>query len=800
MVWEGGRVLSLKYWGNRCFLWATMFRRLAILSFLVSGVSWGNPLSGVASGQQSLLGPGASFSIIPEMPERVRVENDGSIFYDKEKNTVLYTGTPLVKVKTDKGTEMFAQSALLNMNEKRVDLAGNVSIFQGMAVSRGDSAQYYWETEELATQGLKTKVNAFLLESNKFVVRTDENGRSYYEGKDAGITLQDVDNPDSWLRATHIRLYPEDSVEFSNMVIYADEVPVFYFPYFSHSLNPRLGYLPTPGSRSIWGAYLNNEYGFVIGEKYVESGIPTGDFIGIARYDYRTRRGSAVGFDVIDVKMEKKAPDFKGLSLYFADDLEPNIQLEGIPRDSVSPDRWRVALQENVIFSQGGLDDWRLRGYSNISVLSDQYMLEDFFPRLVMHDQAPDNVVAMDARKDTSVLTLMTRFAANDYYKTDERYPELTWDRVRGSVWDSPFVYEGTTSAGVMRNYLPGQERALGRYLLSKYPENDPRRETLIGQLSTDPFMRVHTYHEWALPKNYKDFLTITPKMGGGYTGYYGVEDIGDYNRGLFFGGMDVAGRITGDFSSVSNYALGLNGLRHVIEPYVNYSYVATDHINPYVPQLDDLSFSTNPVALSVGRFTAIDALSNWNTMRFGVRNLFLTKRAQQTHHWMTWDVFVDAHLDDSEPNQRFSNMYSQMNWNPKPWMRFYMLDQFPVVSSGSGYQEHNFGVAFMPTRSLELDISNSNLTNHPQLYDSNLLNLGVNMRISEDSSLSAVLRWELNDTTLERQEYMYYRNMGSWVIGLGYYSYYNRIQYDRGVMLTFTLRDMPETNIPMRF
>lgn len=777
-----------------------MFCRFAILSMLVSGVSLGSSITGAVSGQRSLLDSGASFSIVPELPDRVQVEHGGTIFYDYDKNSVLYTGSPLVKVKTDKGTEMFAHTALLNLNDKRVDLAGNVSIYQGAAVSRGDSAQYHWETEELTTQGLKTKVNSFLLESGKFEVKTDEEGRSYYEGKNAGLTLQDLDEPDSWLRANRIRLYPEDSVEFSHAVVYADGFPVFYFPYFSHSLNPRLGYLPTPGSRSVWGMYLENQYGFVLGEKYVEGGIPTGNFIGIAHYDYRIRRGSAVGLDIIDTKMEKKAPNFKGLSLYYADDLAPDIQLEGIPRQAVSSDRWRVSLQENVIFSEGKGDQWRSRAYSNINLLSDRYMLEDFFPRIVLQDQAPDNLVGMDAAHDSTVLTLMTRFAANDFYRTDERYPEMTWDRVKGAVGDSPFVYEGTASFGVMRNYLPGQERALGRYMLSQYPEGDYRREELMGQLSTDPFARLYTYHELALPKNYKDFLTITPKMGGGYTGYYGVENVGDYNRGLFFGGVDVAARITGDFNNVQNYTLGLNGLRHVISPYVNYSYVATNHLNPFVPQLDGSSFSTNPVSLSVGRFTAIDALDNWNTMRFGVRNLFLTKRAQQTHHWMSWDLFMDAHLSELHTAQRLSNMYSQLNWDPKPWVRIYMLDQFPVVSSGSGYQEHNFGFVFMPCRNLEFDISNSNLTNHPRLSDSNLLNFGTNVKISEDSSLSAIFRWELNDATLERQEYMYYRNMGSWVMGLGYYSYYNRIQYDRGVMMTFTLRDIPETNIPLRF
>ncbi len=737
---------------------------------------------------------------MPQMPENVRFDYDGSLFYDRDKNSFLLDGNPLVKMVSDKGTEMEARTARVDLNDKCVYLNGDVSIFQGPSVTRGEAAQFYWETEELKTESLRSKVNSFLLESGKFVVKKDEKGLVYYEGKDAGVTLQDIDTPDSWLRASRIRLYPEDRVVFNHMTVYADEYPIFYFPYFSHSLNPRLGYLPTPGARSIWGGFLKNEYGFVLGERYVESGIPTGDYIGIARYDYRTRRGSAVGFDVIDTRMEKEAPAFSGLSLYYADDLDPGIRLEGIPREKVTSDRWRVVLQERVHLNRPEGEGWWWRADANFNVLSDRYMLADFFPTIVMQDQTPDNTLSVVGVKESHVLTTTFRAAPNDFYLVDQRYPELTWDRVRGTVFDSPFTYEGTASFSVIEQYLPSAEKATARQILSYLPEGDPRRKEYQAYLSTQPFSRFNTYHEFSRPETYGGFLTITPRMGGGYTGYYDVQDVGNYNRGLFFGGVDFNVKIMGDFDAARSAFWGINTLRHVVEPYVNYSYVSTNALDPMIPQANSLNASTNPLPLSVGRYTALDSLKSWNTARLGVRNLLLTKRGRAVHEWMSWDIFTDAYLNDMGEEEQFSNMYSRVSWNPKPWVGFGMLNQFPVMSSGSGYQEHNFSSTFMPCRSLEIILTNYNLINHPLLDDSNMLGAGFNVRLSESSSLSAVYRWELNDSTLERQEYSYFRNLGSWVIGIGYYQTYNRIQYDRGIMVTFSLKDYPSTRFPFKF
>ena len=43
--------------------------------------------------------------------------------------------------------------------------------------------------------------------------------------------------------------------------------------------------------RSIWGPYLLNEYGFLMGKKWSDNGMPSADYLGTLHADYRTRRG-----------------------------------------------------------------------------------------------------------------------------------------------------------------------------------------------------------------------------------------------------------------------------------------------------------------------------------------------------------------------------------------------------------------------------------------------------------------------------------------------------------------------------
>lgn len=173
---------------------------------------------------------------------------------------------------TDTGVEVFADYAQADMDQGKVFLKGNLAIYQSdgrtrtNSLVRADSAEFDWENEVLLTDAIRAKMEGLILRSGKFESRKDAAGNTYLEARNASVTAEDISEPLTWISADRIRVYPEDRFSFKNLTLYYGGVPFFYFPYLSHSLNPEVGYLPIPGMRSIWGPYLLNEYGFLMGK------------------------------------------------------------------------------------------------------------------------------------------------------------------------------------------------------------------------------------------------------------------------------------------------------------------------------------------------------------------------------------------------------------------------------------------------------------------------------------------------------------------------------------------------------
>jgi LPS-assembly protein len=76
---------------------------------------------------------------------------------------------------------------------------------------------------------------------------------------------------------------------FRNMRVYAGGTPVFWLPYLSQPMDDELGYTFSPGYDSVWGAYLLNRYGTLLGED--------GHTLATFHLDLRSERGIAGGVD-----------------------------------------------------------------------------------------------------------------------------------------------------------------------------------------------------------------------------------------------------------------------------------------------------------------------------------------------------------------------------------------------------------------------------------------------------------------------------------------------------------------------
>ena len=757
-----------------------------------------------------------------EMPKDLKITNEGGAIEGDNKSGV-HLGGP-VKIEGDNGLEMFSDTADLDLQAKSVTLTGNVSIYQKNMMHRGPKAVYYYERKFLDATGMRASLDPILLEADKFTV--EQRGDSQvYLGQDAGITTNDVEQPNFWIRAKKMTIYPKDKIVFNNMKIYAGDTPVFWLPYLSQPLDANLGYHFVPGARSGWGAYLLNTYGIMLGgETDPVTGEPNKDAWLLSRWhlDLRAKRGVGTGVDLSDTRIENKE-EISGLKLYYTYDFAPDTPLHGETRSSVAPNRYIAQLKYQFAPKLEDGADWRID--SNLNKLSDTYYLEDFNPEVYRTNPAPDNTLGIYRRDDTSLLSIYTRYQLNDFYRADTRLPEVTFDQVRRPIFNLPLQHEGKTSLGFigeqasdatrdgiidplakltpanpqaqqLLSQLTGYERTLAESMLA-LPLGDPRREAIKTQLLDANYGRFNTYQVVSMPMMLGS-LSVVPEAGLGYTRYFSAAGPGDdISRTQFHAGVETSLKFSKDLGPYQNHDWGIDGLLHVFQPYADWSLLSTNDAEMGDPMVDRLTPSIRPQTLDPVRFTATDEMQSWDIIRMGVRNRLLTKRDGQSYDWLYVNTYMDAFLENPQGTGTFSNLYNDVRWRPLPWLGVDFQSQVPVINGGSGFSEFNSLIHFMVSENFDFALGYGWLAGHPLLLDSDRISLQTYTRLNENWGIGTRHVLELADNTLELQQYTLHRDLGNWVAGLGISQRNNRTNQEYGVVFSITLKEFPSISLP---
>lgn len=763
----------------------------------------------------------------PVLPENLKINNHGGTIDGGPEGIRL--GGP-VHVIGDNGLEIFSRRASVDLKAKSVTFDEDVSVYQGNILQRGKRAVYFYETGVLDAAELRISMDSILLESGKFTSKGSGSDRVFI-GRDAGISTHDVQNPSFWVRSDKTTVYPGERVTFHNLKLYAGDTPVFWLPYLNQPIDEELGYHFVPGARTNWGPFMLNTYGIMLGG---EPNPITGEkedawLLSRWKLDLRATRGAAFGLDLVDSRQEY-ADEISGFSFYYADDLDPKNSRTGIPRTSVQTGRLELELKTRHEFEWEQDANWRLD--TNLNYLSDKYYLEDFEPRLYRNNPAPDNTIGIYRRDDDSLLSMFGRFRVNDFYRADTQSPEIAFDQVRRSILGSPILHEGQTSfsirgveaADVTRRTIltplltlpPGDPQVPGLLIqLNGYERNlveqiraldainplDPRIPLLRAQLLDTGFQRFHTNHNFSAPLTIDDWFTLTPHIGGAYTHYSGVQGpaVSDA-RFMLHGGAEAALKFSRNYGEIKNRDLGVDGLLHVFQPYVNWSVTSSDELDQDYPKIDRLTFTTRPRSLDPMRYTAIDEFDSWNIIRMGGRHQLITHRDDQSHEWLYLDTYMDAYINDPEGNRNYSNLYNDVRWQPLPWLGIDLETQLPVFDSGSGFSELSTRVRFMPNENWEFSVAYRELNNHPVLLDSNRVDLGTYIRLSENWGVGSRHIFEMDDGTMELQQYTLQRELGDWIAGVGLSHIDNRFEDEFGIIFSLTLKSFPSASLPLTF
>jgi LPS-assembly protein len=647
----------------------------------------------------------------------------------------------------------------------------NVRIFKDGQVVDAEEIVYNIHSGETTTSQFKSALEPVFIASDD-VNRPEEGSGGPIVMHDAFFTTHDSANPDYHVRVKKLEIYPDDKLVMHGARLHVGDMPIFWFPYYVQPLDEDLGYYFTPGWNSAWGGFLLNRYGFMLGENYNAK----------AHLDLRSERGLAGGMEIFDRKFRHN-PNIGRLNLYYANDDKPELSFNGRNRRDVPPnERYRLNLQHRVYFPGSKKDTFYLD--FDINRLSDAFFYQDFFPNEFLTDPNPDNLINLGKIFERGEISLTGRFQVNEFFQTDTRSPELAIDIIRTPIGDTGFFYDGLTSYGIIGEELDDAS-------------------ILAGLVEPSGFNRFHTYHEFLFPTRL-GFLDVVPKAGVGYTNYssFDVPGLDSLDRTTTHAGVDFSFKLSKRSPNVYSRALGLDGLLHVVRPYVKYSVVGTNDLTGRFSPIDRFTPTTRLRPIDMPLFTTVDDIRDWQIVRAGVSNRWFTMRNGSSYEWLSLNNYFDAYLQDPEFNRNFSNFFTELDWRPLPWLSANTTAQVPLFNDALDFTEFTTGVSVMPTDWFELGLRHYFINDHPFFGSSDLYTFTTYTRLSDNWGVSTAHRFESDDGTLEFQQYTIHRDLASWTASLGGIVRDNRnaAEKEYGVVLSLTLKAFPRLALPVDF
>ncbi len=698
--------------------------------------------------------------------ENLEIQSDHSD-YDKNLGIARAWGNVIAKFGN---VVIEAEQLEYHQSSGKIYARDNVRIYKGGEVFEGEEIIYNTETGEMTTSSMKSALEPVFITSDSISKPSEEGGP--VEMLDSTFTTHDAAVPNFYVKVDKLKIYPDDRIVMKGAHVYAGDRKVFWFPFFVQPLDEELGFFFTPGWNSAWGGFLLTSYGFMVND----------DILAKAHLDIRTDRGLGGG-------VEFKAQEFRDndnigrLNLYYTHDSNPQQRFNGVTRAANVPsDRYRINLQHRVYFP--GSDDKSLYVDFDLNKLSDGFMYEDFFPAEFRIDPQPDNVINLVKLFEQGEISLTGRFQLNNFFRTDTRSPELAIDIIRTPLGNTGFFYEGYTSYGILDEELDDAS-------------------VLAGMVDPGGFNRFATYHEFLFPTKLGNWLNVVPRGGVGYANYsqFDTPGLTGFESTTTHAGVDLSFKLSRRSPNVVNRVLGIDGILHVVQPYVNYSFVNTDEINGRFNPVDRFTPTTRLRPIDMPLFTSIDDIRNWQIVRSGVSNRWLTKRDGATYEWLAVNNYFDTYLNDPEFNRKFSNFFTEVAWHPLPWLSTSTTAQIPIFNDVMEFSEITSSITFMPTDNFQFSIGHYFLNDHPFFRDSDLYTLRTYTRLSDDWGFSTSHRFESDDNTLEYQQYSLHRDLASWTASVGAIVRDNRTgQNEFGVLLSLTLKAFPKLNIPVDF
>jgi hypothetical protein len=359
----------------------------------------------------------------------------------------------------------------------------------------------------------------------------------------------------------------------------------------------------------------------------------------------------------------------------------------------------------------------------------------------------------------------------------------------RQQVLDSPVYYDSQSSAGWYRQFTT--------YTNGLYQDDNG--------FYTRSAARADTYHQFTLPWTFFHWLNVAPRVGGRLT-YYSSENFtngqpnDDTFRGVFNTGVGASFKASQLWAGATNSTLQIDGLRHIIEPSVNYVFVPDPSTPPgQLPQFDAEQPSLLLLPINFPDYNDIDSIDTQNVIRFGLRNTLQTKRNGALDTLLSWNVQLDWRLDPKANQGTFNDLYSALAFRPRSWLTLESQTRNDLNDGrlNLAFEQLTFAPNDRWSWGLGYWYLRGGQWGNSTWAENNFVTSTLFVRFSDNWGARMTDNFNLVTSRLQEQFYSIYRDLRSWTSALTF-----RVTNDEGnspdftVAFTLSLKASPATTV----
>ncbi|MBR7121250.1 MAG: LPS-assembly protein LptD [Lentisphaeria bacterium] len=316
---------------------------------------------------------------------------------------------------------------------------------------------------------------------------------------------------------------------------------------------------------------------------------------------------------------------------------------------------------------------------------SDPYFKRDFFRAEYNRDPLPATFAALEQQFDNFSLSAYSRFRMNDFYTAVERIPEVRLDIPRQEIFNTGIYYQGEAEMSYLRrkwidfDYPPpaGFSR-LHDYDAARFDTT----HFLYYPVTTQYFtlvpragFRITAYSDSSKTKVYEEdlqamFSAAEPQSLGRYR-FRNYDSRGDSKvRFAMELGFELSTKLHNTWQDLRSEFFQLDGLRHIIQPYVNYTFIPK-------PTVDRKKLYF---------FDDVDRITKQNFFRLGMVNRLQTRSGNAVKDILYMENFWDLHLEKVDGISQIGNVGTLLSWNIFKGLS--LNTEFLIDVSGDGETE----------------------------------------------------------------------------------------------------------------